>query len=219
MGRCQDDTEKSAPYNKVAVGARAILLKAFPNKNEQHLEESHSMKKTLSGLMAVLIILCLVGFSADAKTKHRKWNLSITNGYTFYNLKDKNSAAASTDLSGYDGQMNKFFSSLEISRNFGYYELGGKLQLFDYTFISPFLKINFRRNHWRARIIPSLTLGVVPSSLWGAYGRASLSWFANPYLSFRPFIGVYGWYRGKPHGHYIKSNIHINTGFTVTMYF
>ena len=180
------------------------------------------MRYLIPSLLAVLIVLYGSGFSADARKKSKKnrtWSLSITNGYTFYNLKDKNSPAASTDLSGYDGQMNTFFSSLEISRNFGYYEVGGKLQLFDYAFVSPFFKINFRRNHRRARIIPSLTLGVVPAPLWGGYARTSLSWFFNSRFSLRPFIGVYGWYRKNPHKHYIKYNLHIHTGITTSIYF
>ena len=179
------------------------------------------MRHSIPSLMAVLIALCGLGFSAEGRTraKNRTWSLSITNGHTLYNLKDKNSPDPSTEPSGYDGQMNTTFSSLEISRNFGYYEVGGKLQLFDYTFISPFLKINFRRNHKRARIVPSLILGIVPSPLFGGYARTGFSWFLNSRLSFRPFIGVYGWYRSKPNKHYIKRNIHINTGITISIYF
>ena len=179
------------------------------------------MRSPLPSLMAVFLALCVSGFSAEgrSRSKNRTWSLSIANGYTFYNLKDKNSPDPSTELSGYDGQMNPLFSSLEISRNFGYYEVGGKLQLFDYTFISPFLKINFRRNHRRARMIPSLIFGVVPSPLWGGYVRGGFSWFLNSRLSFRPFVGVYGWYRSKPNKHYIKHNIHMNTGITISIYF
>ena len=179
------------------------------------------MRHSIPSLLAVFIALCGPGFSAEArkKIKNRTWSLSITNGYTFYNLKEKNSPDASTEPSGYDGQMNTVFSSLEISRNFGYYEVGGKLQLFDHTFISPFFKINFRRNHKRARFIPSLIFGIVPSPLWGGYARIGFSWFSNSRLSFRPFIGVYGWHRSKPNKHYIKYNIHMNTGLTISIYF
>lgn len=179
------------------------------------------MRNPLPGLLAVLIILCGSGFSADARKrpKNRTWSLSIASGYTFYNLKEKNSPAASTEVSGYDGQMNTYFSALEISRNFGYYEVGGKIQLFDHTFISPFFKFNFFRNHRRARIVPSLTLGVVPSPLWGGYARFGLSWFLNPHFSIRPFCGIYGWSRGKPRKDYIKHNIHINAGIAISIYF
>ena len=182
------------------------------------------MKHIFSRLTAPLTVLFLIQSipaSAEKKTRRggRKWSLSFTNGRTFYNLNEKNSPAASTDISGYDGQMNPLFSSLEISRNFGYYEVGGKLQIFDYTFVSPFIKINLRKNRLRARIIPSLIFGVVPSPLWGGYARAGLSWFFNPYMNFRPFFGIYSWYRGKPHKHYIKFNLHLNFGLTVTVYF
>ena len=182
------------------------------------------MKNTASRLTALFTALLLTqGALATTERKARKdgrkWSVSFTNGRTFHNLKKKNSAAASTDISGYDGQMNPFFSSLEISRNFGYYEVGGKLQIFDYTFVSPFVKINLRKNHLRARIIPSLIFGVAPSPLWGGYARAGLSWFFNPYISFRPFFGIYSWYREKPHKHYVKFNLHLNFGLTVTLYF
>ena len=181
------------------------------------------MKHTSSRLTALFAALLLIqGFPAGAKRKARadgrKWSVSFTNGRTFHNLKEKNSPAVSTDLSGYDGQMNPFFSSLEISRNFGYYEIGGRLQVFDYAFVSPFVKINLRKNHLRARLIPSLIFGVVPSPLLGGYARAGLSWFINPYTSFRPFFGIYSWYRRNPHKHYIKFNLHLNFGLTVTVY-
>ena len=174
----------------------------------------------------VFFIACLTVFlqaqTAQSKKRYkkRKWSVSITNGYTFYDRHEKNSALnASTDLSGHEGQMNRFFSALEISRNFGYYEWGGKLQLFDYGFASPFLKINFRKNRRRAAWIPSLTLGVVPSFLFGGYARLALDLFPHPYWSLRPFVGIYSWKRIKIYEHYIKNNIHLNGGVSLTVHF
>ncbi len=170
----------------------------------------------------VLLIFLAVGFSFESlgKRKRRKpkWSVSVTNGYTFFS-KRKNSVEAFKFWSHLDGQMNTHFSSVEVGRNFGSYEVGGKVQLIGSTFVSPYFKWNIVNKNKRNVFKPSLTIGVVPSHLGGAYAKLSLGLAMNSYLVLNPFVGFYAWYRMKDYVEYEKFNYHANAGLTLSMYF
>ena len=186
------------------------------------------IKKQL--LFFVLFSLCfLAPVESEAKRKRRfslrKWSLSFANGYTLGQIKKSTKSALPGEKirSAYwtemEGQMHPFFSSLEISRNFGYYEIGAKIQNLGSTFVSPFFKLNFNKNNSKASIIPSLTLGVVPSHLMGSWLRLSLGLSFNSYVSISPFIGAYAWYKINNDGKYEKYNFHFNTGLRINLYY
>ena len=176
------------------------------------------MKKNL--ILIVLSLVFLMSFEAlGAKRKKRKWSLTISNGYTFHSMNEKSREGESPEHGiGTDGQMNYFFSNLELRRNFGRYEVGGKIQLFREALISPFIKINFTKNRSRTSIIPYLTLGFVPARLMGAYTRLGLDLAINRYFVLSPFVGCYAWHKIKISS-YERKNIHFNGGLNVTLYF
>lgn len=173
-------------------------------------------------LFTILIPLFFLNpIKAEGKKRRafkRKWSLSLVNGYSFYQKK-KPGIKAPTDWEGIDGQMNLFFSSLEISRNFGLYEIGAKIQNSAPTFVSPFFKWNWNRNNSRARFIPSLTLGIVPYYIMGGWLRMSLALSINRYASIAPFIGAFFWNKIKENPKYEKNNIHLNTGIRINLYY
>ena len=142
----------------------------------------------------------------------------MTNGYTFYELKKSGVEESSATGIGVDGQMNTFFSNLEIRRNFGRYEVGGKIQFFDEAFISPFVKINMAKNRSRTGVIPYVTLGVVPAQLTGVYARLGLDLRVNSYFAISPFLGVFSWYKIK-NAPYERYNVHVHGGLSTTLYF
>ena len=185
------------------------------------------MKKYI--LLFISLSLCfLVPIESSARKKRRrvykkKWSISLTNGYSFYQYEKKGDAndpmSIDTNWGGQEGQMYSFFSSLDISRNFGYYEVGAKIQNLGPTFVSPFVKINLTKNNSTAKIVPSVTLGVVPSFLAGVWLRAGLGLSLNRYISFTPFVGAYAWHKLKEDPKYEKLNLHVNTGLSINLYY
>ena len=185
------------------------------------------MKKSF--LFIAFASLCLlIPVSSEAEKKKRKrtfkrkWSLSVTNGYSFYRYK-KGSSQASTDWGYLDGQMHLFFSSLDVSRNFGYYEVGAKIQNSGSTFISPFFTWNLNKNHSKASFVTSLTLGIVPAHLMGSWLRLNFSWYLNRYLSLSPFVGAYTWILVKNSADnsikYEKYNIYSHAGLSIKLYY
>ena len=173
--------------------------------------------------MILLVFLSLgFGFESSGKRKKRKrtakWSVSISNGYTFYSQK-KSSVKGLEFWSHLDGQMNTYFSSLEVGRNFGSYEVGGRLQFLGPSFVSPYLKWNIVNKNSRNAFKPSLTFGVVPSHLMGGYVKFNLGLAVNSYFVLNPFVGFYAWYRLKDIMEYEKSNYHVNAGLSLSMYF
>ena len=178
------------------------------------------MKKQI--LFLILITFCfLIPVESSAKKRRvfkRKWSISLANGYSYYWLK-KASVRKTTEWGDLEGQMHLFFSALEISRNMGYYEIGAKIQHLGPTFVSPFFKVNLNKNNSRAFIIPSLTVGVVPSHVMGVWLRLSLALSLNRYMSIAPFAGTYAWYKLKDDAEYEKFNIHLNAGLKINLYY
>lgn len=179
------------------------------------------MKKHL--LFLSLISLCfLAPIDSSARKKRRvfkrKWSLSLINGYTFYQQK-KPSANDPLAWDNLEGQMHKFFSALEISRNLGRYEIGAKIQHIGPTFVSPFITWNMNKNNSRASIIPSLSFGVVPSHIMGGWLRLSLGLSLNRYVSLSPFTGVYIWHKIIKDPKYEKYSLHLNTGLKINLYY
>ena len=176
------------------------------------------MKKIF--LFFIFVSLCFLSpVESSAKKRRvfpRKWSLSLINGYSFYEHK----TSAENPLSlGVEG-INRFFSSLEISRNFGYYEIGARIQHSDsLPFVSPFLKWNGNKNNSKAHIVPSLTWGIVPSHLMGSWLRLGLALSLNPYVSISPFMGVYTWYKIKDDPKYNKYNFYLNAGLRINLYY
>ena len=154
----------------------------------------------------------------------RVLSMSFVNAYTFHSLKQENSSAhppgdPARMVEG-DGQMYLTFSAIELARNFGRYELGARIQNISTNFISPFFKFNFIKNYSKSIIVPSLTLGLVPSKLFGAWSRASLSVYLSHYSTLEPFIGVYSWYKLSDElSSYIKSNTHLHAGLRINLFF
>ena len=178
------------------------------------------MKKQI--LFLILITFCfLVPVESSAKKRRvfkRKWSISLVNGYSYYWQK-KASGRKITEWGDLEGQMHPFFSALEISRNMGYYEIGAKIQHLGPTFVSPFLKWNWNKNNSRASIIPSLTVGVVPSHIMGVWLRLNLALSLNRYMSIAPFAGAYAWYKFKDDPLYEKSSLHLNAGLRINFYY
>lgn len=188
------------------------------------------MKKYILLLISLsLCFLAPIESSARKKKKRRvykkKWSISLTNGYRIHQYRRadaRDHMKIDSEWGGQEGQMYRFFSSLDISRNFGYYEIGAKIQNLGPTFVSPFFKLNMAKNNSRSKIVPSVTLGVVPSRTMGGWLRAGLGLSLNRYVSFTPFVGAYTWYKiinGGASSGYEKWSYHINTGLSVSLYF
>ena len=176
------------------------------------------MKKQF--LFFILVSLCFLSPVESSVKKRRvfsrKWSLSLTNGYSFRQHKK---SVEILDLGDTEG-INRFFSSLEISRNFGYYEVGARIQSSNHLpFVSPFLKWNGNKNNSRAHIVPSLTWGIVPSHLMGSWLRLGLGLSLNSYVSISPFMGVYAWYKIKDDPKYNKYNFYLNAGLRISLYY
>ena len=179
------------------------------------------MKKLMGHFIMALALVSLFAPVSEAKKKSklRKWSLSFVNGTTVWELR-KIGATIGSDALGTDGQMNASFAYLEFARNFGYYELGGKIQVFRQTFVSPFIKLNFVKNTRKSRFIPFVSLGVVPSHLFGGYGKFGINLFVNRYVALTPFVGAFGWYKIKASAtKYEKHSVHANGGVALSLYF
>lgn len=164
--------------------------------------------------------ILLFSFSADAKKrkrrKLRKWSVAASNGYTFHQRRP--SMSGDEKLIAYDGQMKSYFSSLEVARNYGRYEVGSRLQFYEEAFVSPFVKLNFIKNYKRNALVPFLILGISPSSLAGAYVRLGLNMFFKRYFSLSPFLGTYFWFNARKLSDYQKHNFHLNVGISLTVH-
>ena len=174
------------------------------------------------GIILLALLSFSFGFESSGKKRKRKkkaaWSVSVSNGYTFYS--GKKSSIKSFDFwSDLDGQMNSYFSSLKIGRNFGSYEIGGRLQFIGPSFVSPYLKWNIINKNKKTVLKPSITLGIVPSHLMGGYIRFNLGLAVNSYFVFNPFVGIYGWYRLIDSTEYEQYNYHANSGLTLSVYF
>ena len=178
----------------------------------------------------IALICCLAPLESSAKKRRvfkRKWSLSLTNGYSLFSLPNsKASSRFSTEEGNIEGQMNPFFSSLDISRNMGYYEIGAKIQSSGPAFVSPFFKWNLIKNNSRAGLVPSLSFGIVPAHIFGFWFRLGFALSLNRYISLTPFIGSYGFYKIKDDENavqngaiYQKYNIHFNSGLRVNLYY
>lgn len=178
------------------------------------------MKKPI--LFLTLITFCfLAPVESLAKRKKvfkRKWAFSITNAYTFDSLKKTTSANDPFKWEDLEGQMQSFFSALEISRNMGSYEVGAKIQHKGIAFVSPFFKWNINKNNSRSSVVPAITLGVVPSHIMGGWLRLELAVSLNRYVSLAPFIGSYAWYEIKDSPQYEKYDAHFNVGLKISLY-
>ena len=168
---------------------------------------------------------------AARKRKRRKkairtWSVSVTSGYTLYQrFAEKARRPTNSKAAGWggledrpEGQMHKLFSSLDLARNFGSYELGGKVQLAGHAFVSPFFKWNMAKNRYRTAIVPSLTVGIVPSSLTGVWLRLNLGLAIGRRAMLHPFVGAYGWAKTSKEAVTEKWGVHFNTGMTMSMY-
>ena len=182
--------------------------------------------------MKQLFLLCVLinlFYSVESSAKKRRFfkrslSISLVNGYTFYSSVKRVNVYGPKDagrlISG-DSQMYPFFSSLELARNFGRYEIGVRIQNISTTFISPFFKLNFIKNYSKSLIIPSFTIGLVPSYLLGGWLRASLALSLGNYSSLEPFAGLYGWYKIKDQNmsEYEKTSLHFHAGLRINLYF
>ena len=176
----------------------------------------------------LLFVLISLFYSVESSAKKRRFfkrslSISLVNGYTFYSSIKKNDAYGLNDpgrLIDGDNQMYSFFSSLELARNFGRYEIGARIQNIFIAFISPFFKFNFIKNYSKALIVPSLTIGLIPSDLMGGWLRGSLALSLGNYSSLEPFVGIYGWYKIKEDmPKYEKTNLHFHVGVRTNLYF
>ena len=181
------------------------------------------MKKNFFIFLSFFLILATVSKTEAKKRKKyfsRKWSISFVNGYSFHHKENKSNTKDPHTLTDWeDGQTQIFFSAIELSRNFGHFEAGAKIQNTKHTFISPFIKWNLNKNSSRAKIIPSFTLGFTPSILMGSWVRASIGLSVNRSMSIEPFFGAYAWRKIKDHANYIKSNWHLNTGLRINLYY
>ena len=181
------------------------------------------MKQPVLIFSAILLILTPISNVEARKRKRkifpRKWSISLVNAYSFYELKKPNASTPYTWTDWEDGQTQKFFSALELNRNFGRFEVGAKIQNSKHTFISPFLKWNLNKNYSNASIVPAFTLGFVPSIVMGVWLRASLGLSVNRYLSLEPFVGSYAWHKIKGPPEYEKNSAHFHTGLKINLYY
>ena len=186
--------------------------------------------------MRLLLLACLFfSFSlfAQANPKKRrvfkrKLAVSVVSAYTFSAHPKKltpdafNSPALlpQKPLFG-DSQIESIFSALEISRNFGSYEVGARIQNTFGSFVSPFFKWNAIKNYSHAQWIPSVAVGVSPSSaLLGSWLRLSLGVSLNRYLSLEPFLGTYIYYKIRDdYGPFEKWNSYFHAGLRVNLYY
>ena len=164
------------------------------------------MKSALVFLFAGLLLAA--SLSADARKRKkrrsglRKWSVTAVNGYSF--LQTERPRESEKPPPAYDGQMKSYFSSLDLARNFGYFEAGARLQFYEEAFVSPFIKWNFIKNTRRRTFIPYMITGLSISSLGGVYARLGLSLFFKRYFALSPFVGTYFWYKMRGESKVLK---------------
>lgn len=177
--------------------------------------------------------LFLLSNSLFAAKKSRSWSISANNGYTFKALKDATidssqgtdsqpSLLSHLNTDSIDGFLDndKFFSSLDISRNFKKYEVGMRIQFFKTSFVSPFLKINFIENKKMNSLIPFFKLGLVPDKLLGIYSQLGVSYFLHKkYLALTTYVGIYHWRKVLKSVIHDKNNTHFHFGMSYDLYF
>ena len=190
------------------------------------------MKKFSIFLLLICFFIPLESTAKKRRIFKRKLSISYVSGYTFHSQKKPGVGVTGDWGKILDGQMDSFFSALEVARNFGRYELGAKIQNLGPAFVTPFVKWNWNKNSSRASIIPALTFGVVPSHAMGVWLRLSLGLSLNRYSAIEPFIGTYAWYKIKDipnpgnekikdisNAKYEKYNFHFNTGLRINLYY
>ena len=152
--------------------------------------------------------------------KKRTWSISGVSGYTFYNHYNKKGGSAEPYEWAYvDGAMHPYFSALEISRTQGWYDLGLRIQNTGALFVSPFFTWNFRKNRTPLRFLPSLTLGVVPSHILGAWVRFNLELGLSSHISLSPFISSLIWVKVGEDLDYEEEDIHAHVGLKLKLYY
>ena len=193
------------------------------------------MKKALFFMALAAFLLAPFESSEAAKRKRRKkpirtWSVSVSSGYNlFKRLSNKAQRPDASKSSQWissspetnirrDGQMHKFFSSLDLARNFGHYELGAKIQFTGEAFVSPFIKWNMTKNRYKTAILPSLTFGVAPSHQFGAYLRLSLGLALNRRAMIHPFLGCYGWFKATKEVISEKWGLYANAGLSLSLF-
>ena len=156
---------------------------------------------------------------SEAKKRRRKtkrWSVSASNGYTFYQ-RAKNSESKTDNL---DGQMDPFFSYLEVARNFGHYETGLRLQLSKAAFVSPFVKVNIIKNYRKNDFVPFVVFGISPAILAGFYTKIGINlFFFRRYVSLSPFVGGYFWFRTRHASGYGKYHWYVHGGVSTAFHF
>ena len=182
-------------------------------------------------LLLLVFLFISVTFSAEANQKKRKvfkrrLSISFVSAYTLHSYPKKLTPdpfqpgqIPQKPILG-DSQIESVFSALEISRNFGFYEVGVRIQNTFSSFVSPFFKWNVIKNYSQSRIVPSLTVGVTPSSvLMGSWLRVGMGVSLNRYLSLEPFLGSYIYYKIAEHGLYEKWNSYFHAGLRFSLYY
>ena len=182
------------------------------------------MKLKFLFFLMISLFYPIDSFAKKKRYSKRAFSISLINAYTFHSSNNPSSNVYGPKDAGQliagDGQMYPVFSALELARNFGRFELGARIQNTFKTFVSPFLKWNLIKNYSRYPIIPSFTLGVVPSQLLGSWLRVSLAFKLSHHSSLEPFIGSYGWYKLSANlPEYEKSGYHFHTGLRINLYF
>ena len=175
-------------------------------------------------LFVLLLSILFTPLETEAKKKRRKfqrrWSFSIVNAYGFYNLPNKKISQRKVfDWGDVDGPMHPFFSSLEISRNLGRYEIGAKIQDSGPAFVSPFLKWNLKKNKGKTFLVPAITFGLVPSHIPGIWLRLGIGFSLNSYISFSPFLGISAYYKLKEDPKYEKYHTNLNVGLRINLYY
>lgn len=180
------------------------------------------MKLRFLFFLMISLFYPIDSFAKKKRYSKRAFSISLVNAYTFHSSNQSSNVYGPKDagrLIDGDGQMYSVFSALELARNFGRFELGARIQNISKTFVSPFLKWNLIKNYSKSPVIPSFTLGVVPSELLGSWLRAGLAFKLSHYSSMEPFIGCYGWYKLTDLPNYEKSGYHFHTGLRINLYF
>ena len=171
-------------------------------------------------ILFFLLPAALTSFRASSRKNPSLWSISVVSGYTVWPSK-KSTKDSIHEWWGGDGQMSLFFSALEISRKFGRYEAGARIQNTGPTFVTPFFKWNFkkRRPHHFA-LIPSMSFGLVPYHIMGFWLRAEMEFSFRRELGIAPFTGLFTRFKLKDDPQYESGTfIFANTGLRLSLYY